>query len=108
MNMRTHGAPVVDPATIQGFLDEYGKLETSVLSGECGPVEQVVYWTTQLALVSARDAGELRKMLHQLVGIGQVVYVTYHFPEQYRHNFEYAGRLYALLMDTLPRCPKQG
>jgi hypothetical protein len=101
--VQTHGAlGAIDPVTIQGFLDEYRKLETSVLSGEAGPVEQVVYWTTQLTLQSAQDADELRKMLQQLGGIGQMVYVTYHFPSHTAITSSMQSSFMACLWTRLP------
>jgi hypothetical protein len=93
----------IDLATLPDFEWEYRKLEDLVTGGTADPVEQLVFLVATLAAQSARDAGELRRMLDQQKSLAGVVYVTARFPMDYRRHFLYAGRLYDLLMDTLPR-----
>ena len=102
MQTQTSTGGMIDPATIQGFTEEYAHLEALVASGKATVVEQLVYLTAQLALRSARSAEELRKMLEQQQSLNGVVYVSGQFPQEYRNHFMYGGRLYQLLMDALP------
>lgn len=104
--MLTDSNPVssIDLATIPHFQVEYTKLESLVKCGETSSVEQIVYLVATLAVQSAREVAELYRMLEQQRAVAKLVYVTAHFPMAYRRNFLYAGRLFDLLMDTLPPC----